>query len=49
MFASKKLKSLESVLNYDMKICVEWLNTNRLSLDADKTKLLLFQSKKNQL
>ena len=46
MFASKKLKSLESVLNYETKHCVEWLIANRLSLNADKPKLLLFQSKK---
>ena len=47
--ASKKLKSLETVLNYDLKLCSEWLKANRLSLNADKSKLLLFQSKKKPI
>ena len=43
---SKKLKTLETELNHDLKLCTEWLNANRLSLNIDKTKLLLFHSKK---
>ena len=35
---SKKLKTTE--LNHDLKHCTEWLNTNRLSLNIDKTKLM---------
>ena len=44
---SKKLKMLESNLNHDLKLCFEWLNANRLSLNTDKTKLLFFHSKKS--
>ena len=43
---SKKLKMLESNLNHDVKLCFEWLNANRLSLNTNKTKLLFFHSKK---
>ena len=43
---SKKLKTIESELNYDLKLCTEWLNANKLSLNIDKTKLLIFHSKK---
>ena len=34
---NKKLKTIESELNHDLKLCTEWLNANRLSLDIDKT------------
>ena len=43
---SKKLKTLESKLNHDLKLCSKWLNANRLSLNVDNTKLLIFHSKK---
>ena len=46
---SKKLKTIESELNYDLKLCTEWLNVNRLSLNIDKTKLLIFHSKKKKV
>ena len=42
---SKKLKTIESELNYDLKLSTEWLNANTLSLNIDKTKLLIFHSK----
>ena len=34
---NKKLKTIESELNHDLKLCTEWLNANRLSLNIDKT------------
>ena len=37
IYQSKKLKALESDLNHDQKLCGEWLNANRLSLNVDKT------------
>ena len=46
IYHSKKFKTLESNLNHDLKLCNEWLNANRLSLNVDKTKLLIFHSKK---
>ena len=49
IYQSKKLKTLESDLNHDLKLCSEWLNANRLSLNVDKTKLLLFHSKKKKM
>ena len=48
IYQSKKLKTLGSDLNHDLKLCSEWLNANRLSLNVDKTKLLLFHSKKKK-
>ena len=45
MYASEKLKTIETVLNTDLKAASEWLKANRLSLNVGKTKLLLFHSK----
>ena len=45
LYASKKSKTLESVLDYDLKLCVEWLKVNRLSLNVEKSKLLIFQTR----
>ena len=48
-YASKKMKSLETVLNQDLKLTSDWLKANRLSLNVDKTKLLIFKSKQKRL
>ena len=42
-------ETLESNLNYDLKFISEWLKSNRLSLNVDKTKLLIFHSKNNKM
>ena len=47
-YANKNLKTLESNINYDLKSVTEWLRANRLSLNVDKTKLLLFCSTNNK-
>jgi len=47
-YASKKPKTLETNLNYDLKNLNQWLCANRLSLNIDKTRLLLFHSKYNK-
>ena len=48
IYASKNLKTLETNLNYDLKNLTQWLYSNRLSLNIDETKLLIFQSKYNK-
>ena len=47
--ASKDVSSLEVTLNSDLLNVTDWLNANRLSLNVTKSKLLLFQSKWNQM
>ena len=42
--SSKKIKSLETELNFDLKLCSEWLKANRLSLNVDKSKFIFFHS-----
>ena len=48
LYASNKLKSIETVLNCDLRLASDWLNANRLSLNVDKSKLLIFKSKQRK-
>ena len=48
LYAINKLKSIETVLNCDLKLASDWLNANRLSLNVDKSKLLIFKSKQRK-
>ena len=47
MFGSSKPKTLETVLNCDLKKISDWLKANRLSLNVQKSKLVLFQKKQS--
>jgi len=42
MFSSKKLKTIETVVNHELKLVSKWMNLNKLSLNTDKTKLFFF-------
>ena len=42
IFASKNTGTFESVMNYELKILVDWLRANRLSLNETKTELIFF-------
>ena len=44
IYASKNPETLQTNLNYDLKNLTQWLYSNRLSLNIDKTKLLIFHS-----
>ena len=35
-------KSVESLINYELGKVIEWLNINKLSLDKDKSKYMIF-------
>ena len=48
LYASNKLKSIETVLNCDLKLASDWLNASRLLLNVDKSKLLIFKSKQRK-
>jgi len=48
IYSSKNAKTLETNLNYDLKNLNQWLCANRLSLNIDKTRLLIFHSKYNK-
>ena len=45
IYASKRIKTLETDLNVDLKATSEWLKANRLSLNVKKSQLIIFHSK----
>ena len=49
IYASKKVKTLETDLNTDLKATSEWLKANRLSLNIKKSQLIIFHSKSKKV
>ena len=49
LFHSKKFKTIETVVNTELKEVVRWLRLNKLSLNATKTELIFFRSNKHPL
>ena len=47
MYSNKKLKSVETIMNTELKKVSTWLRLNKLSLNSDKTVLIFFHSKKH--
>ena len=45
----KKIQLLEAAINNDLKCVTQWLNANRLSLNVDKTKLIILHSKQEKI
>ena len=43
MFPAKKLGTIESVINHELKPLVQWLRSNKLSLNETKTELIIFR------
>ena len=43
--ASKKLSTIESVMNCELKNLAKWLRSNKISLDSGKLELVIFRSK----
>ena len=49
MYSSKKLKTIETVINTELKEVIKWLRLNKLSLNASKTELIFFHSQRRIL
>ena len=49
IYNSKKAKTIETVINTELKEVIKWLRLNKLSLNAAKTELIFFHSYKHQL
>ena len=47
MFHNKKIKSIETVVNYQLKKLVQWLKANKLSLNEIKTEMIIFQTNRS--
>ena len=49
IYSSKKPKTIETIVNTELKQVVKWLRLNRLSLNAGKTELIFFRSMRHTL
>ena len=49
IYNSKKLKTIETVINTELKKVIKWLGLNKLSLNATKTELIFFHSKRRPI
>ena len=47
--SSKSLKDINKEINFELKKFVHWLRANKISLNANKTDLILFRSKRKQI
>ena len=43
-YTSKSLKNLNKLVSHDMKNLNNWLSANKISLNIEKTELVLFKS-----
>ena len=44
LFPAKKLGTIESVINHELKLLVQWLQSNKLYFNETKNELIIFRS-----
>ena len=44
LYSSQKLKTIETIINTELKLVSKWLRLNKLSLNSAKTEFILFRS-----
>ena len=49
LYTNNSIKRLNKLLSKDLKNSTNWLNANKLSLNVDKTEMILFKSTKKPL
>ena len=49
MCINKSLKLLSKQINYDLKGITDWLNANRICLNADKTEFVIFRKPRQKI
>ena len=42
LLISKSLKQINKLINHDLSLLVQWLRSNKISLNTSKTKILIF-------
>ena len=48
LYASHSLKKLNKTINFDLSNLVQWLRANKISLNKNKTELVIFRSPKKK-
>ena len=46
---SNSIKTLNKLVNADLKQLVNWINANKISLNVKKTKMVIFKSKQKKI
>ena len=46
IFSHKSLKKVNKFMNHDLSLLLQWLQANRISLNTNKTKNILFATRK---
>ena len=49
LYCNKSLKKIKKYINHDLSQIVQWLRANRISLNANKTKLTIFRPKNKSI
>ena len=53
LYSSKSIKKINKHINHDLSLSlslvVQWLRSNKISLNADKTEIIIFRSKRKQI
>ena len=49
LFINKSLKMINKLINHDLALLVQWLQVNKISLNASKTEWILFRPKGNAI
>ena len=49
LFINKSQKMINNLINHDLVLLVQWLQVNKISLNASKTELILFRPKGNAI
>ena len=48
-FSHKSLKKINKFINHGLSVLVQWLRANRISLNTNKTKFILFRTKNKKI
>ena len=49
LYINKSIKKIIRHVNHDLKLLCHWLRANKLSLNADKSEIVIFRSKSNKI
>ena len=49
LYINKSLKKINQHVNHDLQLLCHWLRANKISLNVDKTELVIFRSKTNKI
>ena len=48
-YSNKSMKKINKHINHYLSLVVQWLRSNKISLNADKTEIIIFRSKRKQI